>query len=212
MVRGKIPQIGLLVTGALAAVVLAGCGESGNTNAQPGNGSGSASPSQSSTDSGGATANPPAGAQPVQSTPDNGLCKSTDLDISLGRGDGAAGTVYRPLTFKNVSDHECTIQGFAGVSYVGGADGHQIGAAAFRNGEKGAAIKLAKGQSASADVGFVNVQNFEPTTCQPQPARGIRVYPPQETASKFVEIPNATACANDKIPGNQLTVKTVVKG
>jgi hypothetical protein len=210
MIRSRIPQVGLALTGALAAVALVGCGESGGTNAQPV--SSSVTPPSSQPDTSGQTSsNPPQGNQPPQSTPDNGLCKSADLDISLGRSDGAAGTVYQSLVFKNVSDHQCTIQGFPGVSYVGGADGHQIGAAAVRNGTKGSAIKLAKGQSASADVGFVNVGNFEPSTCQPQPARGIRVYPPQETVSKFLDIPNATACANDKIPGDQLTVKTVVK-
>jgi len=142
---------------------------------------------------------------------DNGLCKAADLKLSIGRGDAAAGTVYRPLVFTNVSDSECTIQGFPGVSYVGGSDGHQVGPAAYREGEKGAPVQLAKGASAYADVGFVNVQNYDTVTCQPQPVRGLRVYPPQETASMFIEL-SGTGCASDKIPGNQLTVKTIEKG
>ncbi|GAB2980536.1 DUF4232 domain-containing protein [Amycolatopsis acidiphila] len=142
---------------------------------------------------------------------DGGLCKSSDLKLSIGQGDAGAGTVYRPLVFTNVSDHTCTIQGFPGVSYVGGADGHQVGQPAVRVGAKGPAVTLNKGQTASAAIGFVNVQNFDTVTCQPQPVRGLRVYPPQETASLFVDM-STTGCGNDKIPGDQLTVKSIVKG
>ncbi|NKQ53463.1 DUF4232 domain-containing protein [Amycolatopsis sp. K13G38] len=208
--RVRISQIGLTLTAAAVAAAVAGCGE-GTNNAQP----------QPSTSAGATTApssseSPASGTQaPTTTAPaapaDNGTCKAADLKLSIGRGDAAAGTVYRPLIFTNVSDHECVIQGFPGVSYVGGADGHQVGPAAFREGTKGDPVTLAKGASAYADVGFVNVQNYDPVTCQPQPVRGLRVYPPQETASMFVEL-SGTGCGSDKIPGNQLTVKTLQQG
>ena len=214
MVRVRMSHIGLACTAAALAVAVSGCG-GGSNNAQPqpsasattseSGTSESPAPSSASPDSSATTTAP--AAQPA----DNGLCKSADLKLSLGRGDGAAGTVYRPLVFTNVSDRQCVIQGFPGVSYVGGADGHQVGAAAYRDGAKGAPVTLAKGASAYADVGFVNVQNYDTVTCQPQPVRGLRVYPPQETASIFVDAPG-TGCANDKIPGNQLTVKTIEQG
>jgi hypothetical protein len=143
--------------------------------------------------------------------PDNGLCKATDLSVSLGHGDGAAGTQYKPLKFTNTSGRTCVIQGFPGVSYVTGDNGNQVGAPAFRDGQKGPPITLKQGETASADVGFVNIQNYDPVACQPQPVRGIRVYPPQETASMFVSF-ETTGCGSDKIPGNQLTVKTLQKG
>ncbi|GAA5158620.1 DUF4232 domain-containing protein [Amycolatopsis dongchuanensis] len=215
MVRVRISRIGLAAAAAGIAVGVAACGQ-GTDNAQPqpstttttaSSGSTSASPSPTTSTS---TTTQAQGAPPATQT-DNGLCKSGDLKLSLGRGDAAAGTVYRPLVFTNVSNHSCVIQGFPGVSYVGGADGHQVGPAAFREGTKGAPVTLNKGETASAAIGFVNVQNFDTVACQPQPVRGLRVYPPQETASMFVEMPG-TGCANDKIPGNQLTVKTIVKG
>lgn len=220
--RVRISQLGLM-TGAAAIVVVAvaGCGQ-GKTNAQapapsssssaPVSSSSAAPPTTTSTDP--ASPSPTTqqqGAPPAVAQPDNGLCKAGDLKLSIGRGDSAAGTVYKPLVFTNVSSHSCVIQGFPGVSYVGGADGHQVGAAAFRTGEKGAPITLGKGDTASAAIGFVNVQNYDPATCQPQPVRGLRVYPPQETASMYIDMPT-TGCGNDKIPGNQLTVKTIVKG
>ncbi|MEU4669896.1 DUF4232 domain-containing protein [Amycolatopsis sp. NPDC023774] len=139
---------------------------------------------------------------------DNGLCKAGDVTLSFGQGDAGAGSVYRPILIKNSSSKPCTIQGFPGVSYVAGDDGHQVGPAAFRVGTKGDAIKLQPGQSAAADVQFTQVANFDPAVCKPTPVKGLRVYLPQETASKFLPDPG-TGCAGDKLPGNQLAVKTV---
>ncbi|WP_253832232.1 DUF4232 domain-containing protein [Actinokineospora globicatena] len=135
-------------------------------------------------------------------------CKVDELKLAVRDGDAAAGTVYRKLIFTNTGTRLCVIQGFPGVSYVAGDDGHQVGPAAFRVGTKGSPVRLDPGTSASADVGFVNVQNYDPTVCQPTEVRGLRVYPPHDTGSAFVELPG-TGCAGTP-PGNQLTVKTVV--
>ena len=60
---------------------------------------------------------------------DSDRCHTSDLDVSVGDPDGAAGSVYRQLTFTNSSDSDCTISGYPGVSLV--ADGDtQVGAAA----------------------------------------------------------------------------------
>ena len=49
--------------------------------------------------------------------------------------------------------------------------------------------------------------NCDATACLPTPVRGLRVYPPGDTASLFV--PTAgTGCAGTP-PGPQLTVRTV---
>jgi hypothetical protein len=210
MVRVRIPQIGLAVTAAALAVAVSGCGQDTN-NAQPLPNAATTTPASPS-DSPTSSAASPSGTSTTPGQPaGDGLCKAADLKVSFGRGDAGAGTVYRPLIFTNVSDHPCVIQGFPGVSYVGGADGHQVGAPAFRAGTKGPAITLNKGETASAAIGFVNVQNYDPVDCQPQPVRGLRVYPPQETASLFVDMAG-TGCGNANIQGNQLTVKTLEKG
>jgi hypothetical protein len=117
--------------------------------------------------------------------------------VSLGGGDAAAGTSYRRLVFTNISGHPCAVQGFPGVSYVGGDDGHQIGAPAVRTGSGGTTIRLAAGQTASSNVGFVNVGNYDAAECRPTDTRGIRVYPPGETRSKFLALAGK-GCANTK--------------
>ncbi|GLY64045.1 DUF4232 domain-containing protein [Amycolatopsis taiwanensis] len=217
MVQNRISRIGLAVAAAAVAAVASACNQGTNNAQAPASETPATSvtaPSSSATDSPTPSAMPGAsgGDAAANPAPDaNGFCKSADLRLSLGRGEGAAGTAYRPLVFTNVSDHQCVIQGFPGVSYVGGDDGHQVGAAAERQGTKGAPITLHKGESAFATVGFVTIENFDPAACQPQPVRGLRVYPPQETASMYLDLPT-TGCASDKIPGHQLSVKTIEKG
>lgn len=206
MVRHRISRIGLTFTAAALAAVVSACGQSGN-NAQPQPSASATALSSPATTAAGETT------QPVGDNPpaDNGFCKSADLQLSLGRAEGAAGTVYRPLVFTNASGRRCVLQGFPGVSYVAGADGHQVGAAAVRDGTMGPAVTLGKGDRAYATIGLVHAENFDPATCQPQPVRGLRVYPPQETAAMYIDLPT-TGCGNDKIPGNQLTVRPVQKG
>ncbi|GAB3430017.1 hypothetical protein GCM10027436_02690 [Actinophytocola sediminis] len=130
-----------------------------------------------------------------------------ELKLSLAGGDGAAGTVHRELRFTNVGKRTCVIQGFPGVSYVAGDDGHQVGPAAYRDGNKGQAISLKPGMTAHSPLGFVQVGNYDPAVCKPTEVRGLRVYPPHEYDSVFVPAPG-TGCAGTP-PGHQLVVRTV---
>ena len=134
-------------------------------------------------------------------------CKASELSLSAQDGDAAAGTVYRKIVFTNKGTRTCTLQGFPGVSYVAGADGHQVGPAAYRDGQKGAPVALKPGDTAFAPVGFVNVRNYDAAVCKPTAVRGLRIYPPQETASMFLPL-DGLGCAGTP-PGNQLVVKTI---
>jgi hypothetical protein len=214
MVRNKITHVGVVAAGAVLATVLAGCGSGSGSSAAPTSPAPSTETTTATTSS---SATPsPAGSTssatepPAQASNSDGFCKAEDVTLSFGQGDAAAGTVYRSLVITNSSGRKCIVQGFPGVSYVAGSDGHQVGQAAFRVGTKGAAFTLNKGDSVQADIGFVQVANFDPATCQPTSTNGLRIYLPQDTASKFIADPG-TGCASTKIPGNQLTVKTVAK-
>ncbi|MFI5593150.1 DUF4232 domain-containing protein [Amycolatopsis sp. NPDC051758] len=149
----------------------------------------------------------PAGATPTAPAP-TGLCTSGDVKLALSTGGAAAGSVYRMLMITNIRAEPCTIQGFPGVSYVAGDDGHQVGGAAYRQGTKGDVVRLNTGQTAAADIQFVNVHNYDAAACLPTPVRGLRIYLPQETASNFVPM-DGTGCASTDIPGNQLSVRAV---
>lgn len=206
----------LTATAALVAVgvLVVGCGpeDSPNPGADPATTQATASESAGvpSTTSSTAPSKPTSSTQ-LQSAQSDELCKSDDLELSLGQGEGAAGTVWRPLRFTNISASSCVLHGFPGVSFVAGDDGHQVGAAAYRDGTKGAAVTLATGQTAYAAVGFTQVANYDPAECEPTKVRGLRVYPPQETRSMYLAYPT-TGCANEKLDGNQLKVQTIRAG
>lgn len=213
MVRSKMIRFGGLVTGAAGILLLSACGSGTPPASQGSSVLASSASSELAASSVSPSAPAPAPAQPVPNPAAksaDGPCKAGDVKLSLGKGDAAAGTVYRKLIITNVSGHQCTIQGFPGVSYVTGADGHQVGEAAFRDGVKGELVLLNNGESASADMGFVNVRNYDEQICKPTETRGLRVYLPQETTANFLAFPGL-GCAG-KIPGNQLTIKTVHKG
>lgn len=146
---------------------------------------------------------------PTEEADGGGLsrCTTSELSVALGEGDAAAGSVYRPLIFSNTGSRTCELRGFPGVSYVAGDDGHQVGPAAAMSGERGAQVSIAPGATARAQLQLVNVQNFDPGACHPVPVRGLRVYPPGDTAALFVPA-EGTGCSTTP-PGNQLSVQTV---
>lgn len=210
-------RTGVLITGgAIAALLLAACNtgdanNAANTNIPTIPDTNSSQPAPTTSQS-----QPTSTAQAQQptteqATPTSTECKVADLSLRLGGGDAAAGTAYRALVFTNKGGRTCTIQGFAGVSYVAGDDGHQVGPAAYRTGTKGSAVTLKPGDSAFAAVGFVQVANYDPAVCKPTEVRGLRIYPPHDYDSAFLPNPG-TGCAASSLPGNQLTIGTVQAG
>lgn len=220
MLRNRMSRVALICGGAAVAMLMAGCDGGTNSADNPevptiSQGGGAPESSASETPSSVAKPNgqppvndapkPPAEKPAAASNPNE--CKVADLRLSIGGGDAAAGTVYRDLRFTNKGSRTCTIQGFPGVSYVAGADGHQVGPAAYRDGTKGAPISLKPGMTVFAPVGFVQVGNYDPAQCHPVSVRGLRVYPPHEYDSMYVPA-QGTGCAATP-PGNQLTVQTI---
>src|SRR5689334_3813552 len=97
----------LLVLMAAPLLFAAGCSSSSGTpTAAPTAGATSAAPATEGTGNGGA-----APTKTVAPTKEAGTsrCHTGDLKLTLGEGDGAAGTTYAPLIFKNVSDRTCTL-------------------------------------------------------------------------------------------------------
>jgi Protein of unknown function (DUF4232) len=97
------------------------------------------------------------------------------------------------LQLKNIGSSPCTLYGYPGVSWVAGADGHQVGPAAVRQpdstGSAEKVVTLAPGALASAPLDIVDAAVFSPSACKPVPVRGLRVYPPGEKAALFLSLP-----------------------
>lgn len=181
-----------------ALVVVAGCGSGSSGGSSPG-ASGPTTPATST--SGAPTANPTDTASPtptatVTSTVPASLsrCLSSQLSLSLGQGQGAAGTTYTPIVFTNTGTSACELHGYPGVSFID-AGGHLIGSPASEDTGKAKSVKLsAGGGTANALLRQPNPGNFPASTCQQTTAAKLRVYPPGETVALFLSDP-APVCS-----------------
>ncbi len=202
------------VAAVAAALVVTACGQAPATSPATGPATQAAPVSAAPASAAPASAAPasaaPASAAPAASPgPALSRCTSAELRVTLGPADAAAGSVYRPLVFTNAGSRACELRGFPGVSYVAGDDGHQVGPAAQMSGARGAQVVVPPGGSASAQLQLAEVRNFDPAVCRPTPVRGLRVYPPGDTAAVFVATAG-TGCTGTP-PGPQLTVRTITR-
>jgi hypothetical protein len=185
------PRPARVVAPALLVLMLAGCAPApaSHTSAEASTKAASGAPSTSTGPS--SSAGPAAAAVP--------RCTTADLDVSVSGGDGAAGSRYYELVLKNTSANTCATGGFGGVSLVTGATGAQVGAPATRDTSTSpATLELQPGGSAQARLQESEADNYPSSRCRPAPARGFRVYPPNETHAAFVAAPS-TGCGNPKV-------------
>jgi len=136
-------------------------------------------------------------------------CSTSGLVVWLNtQGNGTAGSIYYTLEFTNLSGRTCTLQGYPGVSAVN-LGGVQLGSAAGRdNTGKVSAVTLTTGATATASLQIVEAGNFPPATCRMATASGLRVYPPNQTASKVIPFPFQSCSRSGPI---YLRVRTVHK-
>jgi Domain of unknown function (DUF4232) len=188
-----------LVAVCLAATLtaLAACAPLGTTTpSQPPTGAGPV------TGSGDSTTPPPRPApQPTRqptSVADGVRCHTGQLRVSVVPGDNAAGHIGLRVEFVNTASHPCNMFGYPGVSFLAGPHGKQLNVPAERSAAQGAPklIPLAVGGKAHADLLLVNTANFATATCKPVQAGGVRVIPPDETASAFAAYPVMVCSVN----------------
>lgn len=132
----------------------------------------------------------PAGAVTPASSAAPPACQTSGLVIWINtQSNGAAGTIFYTLNFTNLSGHPCMLRGFPGVSAVN-LHGGILGRAATRNaGQTIRSVTLTTGHTAHAVLGIVEVGALSPTTCPPTLAAGLRVFPPNQSASKVIPFP-----------------------
>ncbi|MFD0393437.1 DUF4232 domain-containing protein [Streptomyces nogalater] len=68
-------------------------------------------------------------------------CAVSDLYLSMGGKEGAAGSLYWPVRFTNTSTTKCALRGYPGVSVLDGAH-HRIGPAAGHSGRSYGTVTL----------------------------------------------------------------------
>ncbi|WIB60346.1 DUF4232 domain-containing protein [Curtobacterium sp. MCLR17_007] len=128
----------------------------------------------------------------------SGRCATADLTGSIAPGSGgAAGSVIVHLVLTNTGSTTCTLQGWPGVSFVGGGTGKQIGAAATQEqGSPNPTVTLTPGQAAVAPLKIGQAGNYSAADCDATTPDGFRVYPPGSKESLFVKDTDYRACGN----------------
>ena len=113
-------------------------------------------------------------------------CTASDLGVwlALDQGNGAAGTIFYPLEFTNLSQHTCYLFGYPGVSALD-RNGHQLGSPADWGSLHGARIvNLAPGATAHTMLGYHDVVvTTEPGCNEVNSAVELRVYPPGQRSA-----------------------------
>jgi hypothetical protein len=125
-------------------------------------------------------------------------CTASDLGVwlAVSQGNGAAGTIYYPLEFTNLSHHTCYLYGYPGVSALG-RNGNQLGSPARWGSLRGAHIvNLAPGATAHTLLAYHDVVVTTEPGCDPvNSAANLRVYPPGQRSATFAAF-SLQACSH----------------
>jgi hypothetical protein len=119
----------------------------------------------------------------------NGQQGNVSAWVADGQGNGAAGTIYYPLEFTNLSGHTCSMRGFPGVSAIG-RGGKQLGSPA--NWESGGGfgtprtVNVAPGATVHAILAYHDAVVGSESGCGPvNTMTELRVYPPDGRGAAF---------------------------
>lgn len=147
---------------------------------QPGSGGASTAPSATSS----GTASPPG-------------CLTRYLHGVLTGTNGAAGSVYSVIVFRNLSDVSCTLYGFPGVAVSRGLPVSLVGATARQDPSTSRKlVTLPPHGYAHANLRVVQAANFPAGTCHPVTVHWLQVIPPNQVAPLY--IPYTTQTCQDK--------------
>ena len=219
--RRTVWALGLLACAAAAA----GCGSSSSgggasptanatANASAGSGSAGGTGASSSAAAGGAVTAAASAAASAGSGSGSGsaaaaTCLVRYLHGDVGLSQGASGSVYVEVTFKNLDNAPCTLRGYPGVSLGGGTPVNQIGQPADRDSSVAPSlVTLAPGGFAHATLRIADALNYPASTCKPVSTTWLLVYPPNTSNLLYVPY-NTTACTADVVT---LSVQAVQPG
>ncbi len=138
-------------------------------------------------------------------------CPSRSLGVTAGGSEGAAGSTFTNLVFRNLGTPSCTLYGYPGVSFTTKKAGVevQIGAAATRSTQAAPGlVTLKPGAVVHAVLQVVHAENYPVADCGPTPADYLQIYPPGQKTPIYLAF-SASACSK---PVHVLTVGVVQPG
>ena len=134
-------------------------------------------------------------------------CQAAGLRLTVGRGDGAAGTIYWPLRFTNTSGSACTLYGYPGAAFVKAPHGAQVGAPAGRRGPAPAQVTLQPGATAHATLAVSDVTIGNDCMGRQTQAHWVQVYPPGQYTALFGRL-NMLGCTDKSLVVMYVTTVT----
>ena len=115
-------------------------------------------------------------------------CTAGDLGawVAVTQGNGAAGSIYYPLQFTNLSRHACAMRGFPGVSAID-RNGHQLGSPArWDHAIPARTVVLAAGATAHTILRYSDAAVSTAPGCHPVFSTfELRVYPPGQYSATY---------------------------
>ncbi len=125
-------------------------------------------------------------------------CSAGNLGVwvAIDQGNGAAGSVYYPLQFTNLSRHACAMRGFPGVSAID-RNGHQLGSPAGWGTRVAAhTVVLAPGATAHTILQYSDATVTTAPGCHPVFSTfELRVYPPGQHRATYAAF-DLEACSD----------------
>ncbi|HET9967083.1 MAG TPA: DUF4232 domain-containing protein [Streptosporangiaceae bacterium] len=125
-------------------------------------------------------------------------CTAGDLGawVAVTQGNGAAGSIFYPLQFTNLSRHACALRGFPGVSAIS-RNGHQLGSpAGWDHTRPVRTVVLAPGATAHAILRYSDATVATAPGCHPVSSMfELRVYPPNQRQATFAAF-SMEACSH----------------
>jgi len=191
---------------AAAGLATAACGTSGGpvqpTNTVTVTAAASTPAPSTSSNSGGGTGggqSQPAVSQSSENTSSGGGgsaagCLTRYLNGSVGLSQGAAGSIYLAIVFKNLNNVPCTLYGFPGVAQAAGTPVTDVGNPSFEDHSTARQlVTLQPGGYANATLRIVQAGDYAPAVCKPVNADWLAVIPPNQYVPLYIHY-SSTAC------------------
>jgi len=133
-------------------------------------------------------------------------CLPTQIIVTHGAANGAAGTIYYPIVFTN-KGAACAIFGVPAIQPVAGSAHRAVGplARSLSMGEMPARHVIAKGQSVSVTFGVTEAGNYPPSTCASRRANGVEVTLGTFVMSRYVQLPISVCTKRTSITTRLIT-------
>jgi hypothetical protein len=126
-------------------------------------------------------------------------CLTRYLYGSVGLSQGAAGSIYIAIVFKNLNNVPCTLYGFPGVAQAAGTPVTDVGNPSFEDHSTARQlVTLQPGGYANATLRIVQAGIYSPSACQPVNADWLAVIPPNQYVPLYIHY-SSTACKGTSV-------------